>query len=318
MGKMAVYAVFLLLSCTGEKMNDNIIPFDSRERLLATARAYIFEPDRIPSELHEAIPLLLKALKIADEDLKLKIVLILGTFAHSQVVRPLFNLMHDVNESESIRYTAAVQLSILGELWEDSEVLIRELKNDLLHEDPFVRANAVLALGWEHNRHALPELIECLADRDPDVQQAAVNALTNMRSERLLGLLIERLDICGKDQKQCILYALNRFHSHKEQVVAVYEQYLQDEDPDLRYTALLSCDLSDNGAQHLYLVARALQDPEARIRKLALHRLMTLPEKHVAWIESQVRPLMDDPEPPVRQAAVKLFHSMHPKPTRAY
>ena len=298
-------------------MNHTVIPFNSGQRLLARARAYLTEPDKISSDPRRAVLLFFNAFKIADEDLKLKIVLALGSIDWPQVVRLLHKLMHDGNESESIRYAAAIQISILGGRLAHADHLIRLLKTDLHHDDPFVRASAALALGWEHNHQAVPELIACLTERDTDIQQAAVNALTTIGGERLLGLLVDHLVSCTRDQKRLILYTLNRFRSNDDQVAAVYDRFLRDEDPELRYDALLSFDSAQNEKSYVNLVAQSLQDTEPHIRKLALDLLKRvacrLDDKQV----KRVRSLIQDADPSVRQSAIRLIRCLEPKPTMA-
>ena len=66
-------------------MVDNVIPFDCDERLLVKARAYLCAVDELIRDGDRAIATLLKAFACADDDLKVKIVLRLGTIARPRV-----------------------------------------------------------------------------------------------------------------------------------------------------------------------------------------------------------------------------------------
>ena len=294
-------------------MTDPIIPFKQQDRLLAKARAYVLSADEMLQDPDEAIGLLFKAVKLADEDLKLKIVLMLGALARPQVVWPLYKLMHDTDESESVRQAAAIQLSVVGSMLPDCKDLVAQLKADLCHSDPFVRANAAFALGWEGNESAVFALVECLyTDEDPEVQQTAVNALGNLGDARLFALLAERLAHGTKEQKRTILYNLHRFSSRRREVIEIYCRYMRDSDPDLRYDALAVFNSLGDPARYLSQYQERLEDPEARIRCLALAGLLKTAAIHLKPVENRVRRLLHDPDPGVRCAAIKVCHRMAP------
>lgn len=295
-------------------MAADIIPFNVQERLLIKVRGYVAALDRLMNEADQAIPLFVKALKVADEELRLKIVLMLGTLARPQVIWPLYGLMRDVQENESIRQAAAIQLSVVGGLVADNEALVDQLLVDLGHQDPFVRANAAFALGWEGNQRAVRTLVELLHDPDVEVQQAVVNALSNVKDESLFQLLIERLAHGSHDQQRTILYNLYRFSSRKKEVVEIYLRYLRHPDGDLRYDALAVFDAVADPRDHLQAYGNCLQDREARIRELALVRLGRVDALALAGLQPLVRSLVQDPQPQVRQAAIKLLRHMEPMP----
>ena len=73
---------------------NRIIRFDSKERILETARSYVESVETFFDESDRAIPLLLKAMKLADRDFKREIILLLGSFAKDAVVWPLYDLIH--------------------------------------------------------------------------------------------------------------------------------------------------------------------------------------------------------------------------------
>jgi len=295
-------------------MAAHIIPFNAEERLLTKVRGYISALDRLMGEADQAIDLFVRALKVADEELRLKIVLMLGTLARPQVIWPLYGLMRDGQESESIRQAAAIQLSVVGGMVEGSEALVEQLLADLGHADPMVRANAAFAMGWEGNRRAVEPLAELLHDPDAEVQQAAVNALSNLQDERLFQILTERLAHGSQDQQRTILYNLYRFASRQKEIVDIYILYLQHPQGDLRYDALAVFDVVADTRDHLDVYAKCLQDSEARIRELALVRLGMVDAQALAGLKPQVRSLLKDPLPQVRQAAIKLLRHMEPLP----
>ena len=93
---------------------NRVIKFDSKERILKAARNYVESVDTFFDESDRAIPLLLKAMKLAGRDFQREIMLLLGSFAKEAVVWPLYDLMTDSSESEEIRQDAAIQLSVIG------------------------------------------------------------------------------------------------------------------------------------------------------------------------------------------------------------
>ena len=117
-------------------MNKNrVIKFDSKERILKKARSYLESVENFFDESDQAIPLLLKAMKLADRDLKREIMLLLGSFAKEAVVWPLFGLMTDGSESEEIRHDAAIQLSVIGPFLKNPQALADRLREEIESSD---------------------------------------------------------------------------------------------------------------------------------------------------------------------------------------
>ncbi|MEJ2037907.1 MAG: HEAT repeat domain-containing protein [Desulfosarcinaceae bacterium] len=293
-------------------MTFKIIRFDAHDRLLAKARAYISAPDEMMQAPGEAITLLFKAFKVADEELKLKIVLMLGTLARPQVIWPLYKLMHDDQESESIRHAAAIQLSVIGEILENPKPLVQQLKQDLRSENAFTRACSAFALGWEGNRAAVFALIEKLYDDDPEVQQAAVNSLANLNDERLFDLLVERLQNGTREQKRSILYNLYRFTARKSEVIRIYKSYILGCDHSLAYDALAIFETIADPISNLVIYRQCLKNADPRLRELSLARLLATRSPRLAILEPDVGPLIKDPDPRVRQAAIRLYNYIRP------
>ena len=293
-------------------MTEKIISFDSRERLLNKTRGYLSAMDEMIQDGDRSVQLLLRAFAVADEALKIKIVIMLGTCARNRVAWSLLDIMHDPRQSDSIRQAAAIQISVIGPRLEDKEALIEQLLHDLDDGSPFIRAMAVFALGWEGNRQAAPALIDCLCDEDIDVQQAAVNALSNLQDENIFALLAQRLQKSAKEQQRSILYNLGHFPSHQHEATQLCRTFLHHTDPDLRYDALVVLRSLCDPLQDLDLYVRCLNDSDARIRELALIRLQTLERSHLTTLLPQIRPLVSDPRQCVRQAATRLICHIEP------
>ena len=293
-------------------MVDNIIQFDAQERLLAKVRCYVYSVDKLISDGDEAIDLLLRAYALADDDMKIKTVLLLGTLASPNVVQPLLTIMHSDTESESIRQAAAIQLSVVGGVLKESDFLVQQLLEALQGDSPFTRANAAFALGWEGNLPAAPFLIDCLLDSEVEVQQAAVNALSNLQDDRLFSVLTDRLKESSKEQQRTILYNLGQFTSRYGEIIQICKRYLDHSDGDLRYDALVVLNSVADPNESLPLIAHCLQDADARIRERALMSLMAVKRQHLTEMETSVRELLGDTSGRVRRAAIQLIHQVFP------
>lgn len=291
-------------------MTETIIPFNPNVRLLARARAYLSALDQLVMDGDEAVDLLVRALGAADPDLKLKIVLMLGTMADANVIEPLYRIMTEATLGESLRHAAAVQLSLVAASLQGSQTdaLTDSLIADLGHADPVVRAHAAFALGWEGNQRAVPSLIDMLCDEDVEVQQAAVSALSNIHDERLFACLTERLTRGSKEQQRCILYHLCCFSSKQDEVIQICTNYLSHKDADLRYDALVVLDAVSGAEKPLSLYLQCLRDCDGRIREQALVYLGIADEHHLKGLTPHIRPLLRDPSPNIRQAAIRLLH----------
>lgn len=287
---------------------NRVIKFDSKERILKKARSYVESVETFFDESEQAIPLLLKAMKLADRDFKREIMLLLGSFAKDAVVWPLYDLMTDPSESEEIRHDAAIQLSVIGPLLKNSQRLVDRLLQEIGSTDAQRRLHATFAIGWEGNFQAATSLIERLFDSDSEVQQTAVSALCNLRDDRILDLLLDRLNHGPFEQKRIILFNLWRFYSKREKVTQVYIKCLEHEDPELRFDALVCLGPITEVRNHVDVYRKCLKDKDSRIRELALKRLAEeLTEIILESLRAEIEPLIDDPDMTVKRAAVKVF-----------
>ena len=288
---------------------NRVIEFEPKVRILDKARKYVHSIELFLEESDQAIPLLLKALKYADQDLKREVMFVLGSFAKEKALWPLYEMMTDAAEDEDVRRDASIQLSVIGELLKDPQPLIDRLLQELESADAERRVNATFALGWRSNAQAGIPLIQRLYDSDERVQQAAVNALCNLRDDRILSLLMDRLDQGSLEQKKAILLNLWRFRGKKQEVVNVYLRYLEHEHPDVRFDALVCMGPVTLAGDHLEVYRKCLKDNDCRIRELALKRLGG--EAGAAALETlrvEIEPLLDDPDMKVKRAALETLN----------
>jgi HEAT repeat protein len=267
---------------------NRVIQFEPRERVLEKAKKYIKSVELFVEERDQAFPVLLRALKHADRDLKWEIMCVLGTLAKEEVAWPLYQMMVDPSEKDEVRHDAAIQLSVIGPFLKDPKSLADRLLEEIEISDPKRRLHATFALGWRRNFPAAISLIERLYDSDLRVQQAAVTALCNLRDDRILGLLLDRLDHGPIEQKRTILFNLWRFYSKKEEVTKVYLKYLDHEDAELRFDALV--------------------DSDGRIRGLALKRLSEEgKQKDLESLKGEIGAFLNDPDMSIKEAALKII-----------
>jgi HEAT repeat protein len=285
-----------------------VIEFAPKERILAKAKKYTESVESFFNDGDQAVSLLLKAMEYADRDLKVQIMLLLGSFAKEQVVWPFYDMMTDPSENEEVRHDAAIQLSVIGPLLKDPQPLIDRLLEEIVSSDAERRLHATFAIGWKGNFQAATSLIERLYDSDPRVQETAVNALCNLRDDKVLNLLLERLEHGPVGQKKIILFNLWRFYSKADEVKRVYLKYLEHENPDIRFDALVCLGPTSVGGEYLDVYRKCLKDEDGRIRELALKSLAE--EVHPGTLhklKAEIEPLLDDPDMKVKKAALEIL-----------
>lgn len=291
-------------------MPETIIPFDAQGRLLAKARGYAQALDQLIQDGPQAVDPLVRALPLADNDLKLKIVLMLGTMADSRVIQTLYDLLRDAGQAENLCQAAAVQLSLVGGLLPLAErrKLADRLIADLASDNAALRAYAAFALGWEGNQAAVAPLVEALGDEDSEVQQAAVSALTNINDDRLFTALAGRLKRGAKEQQRAILYHLSCFTRRRAAIAAICAEFLSHPDADLRYDALVVLDTVSQKEKPLEIYLGCLHDNDPRIREQAFALLAQTDRQRLKALLPHLQRLLHDPSPTLRQAAVRLLH----------
>ncbi len=286
---------------------NNIIKFESRERLIRKAKAYVESVELFLEERDRAVPLLLKVLKYTDSVTMHKIILLLGSFAKQESAWPFYRMIVDPDEAEEIRHTVSIQLSVIFPHLKDPQPLIEKLLEDVKSPDPQLKGFAAFALGWEGNSQAAIPLIELLYDSDPDVQQTAVNALSNLRDDRILNLMLERLEHGALEQKRCILFNLWRFYSKREEVIAVYLKYLDHENADLRFDALVLLGIVSDIKTHFKIYQKCLTDISPRVRCLALKKMGEAEQEELSCLKDDIRKMLLDPDAKVKHEAVKVL-----------
>lgn len=284
-----------------------IINFDSKDRLVEKVGPYLESIELFLKEKDKAIPALLKGLKLADNKIKRKIIMLLGGFAKQEIVRPLYEIMVDQKEDEEIRHFASIQLSVTLPFLKERQPFIDNLLVLLKEPNPEMRMHAAFALGWEGNAQAAIPLIELLYDPDIQVQQTAVNALSNLRDDRIFKLLLERLEHGPLDQKRSILFNLWRFYSKRQEVEAVYLQYLDHKDPDLRFDALVLLGTITLPEAHFAAYCKCLDDENSHIRALTLEQIGEAGPEKVTVFKEKLIQMISDPDPKVKRTAIKML-----------
>ena len=283
-----------------------MIPFDFAQRVINQAKCYIDNPGLILKERHRAVPLLLRALRAGDINLRKQIIMLLGSVAKEEIYWPLYEIMKDENEPDELRDQAAIHLAVIGPFLDDPQTLIRKLINDISSPDREVRARAIMALGWEGNLSAVLPLIECIYQSDVEIQEVAVNALCNLKDSRLMGLLADRIKNCSFDQKRAILFNLWRFKDKEDEVAAIYKEELESGDPALKLDVLILLGQLDARPENEPVYRELIKDKSAKIRSLALERLGELG----VLSQDEILTFLDDNSMDVKRTALILLQRM--------
>ncbi len=290
-----------------------IIPFDARQRLLEQARRYLETPNLVFRERDRAVSVLLKALKVADLDLRREIILILGGVAKEEIYWPLYDILKDEDEPDELRDQAAIHLAVIGPFLDDPQTLNRRLISDLEQGELDLRVRAIMALGWEGNIAAAIPLIECLYDPFPEIQEMAVNALCNLKESRLMGLLADRIEKGSFEQQRAILFNLWRFRDRQEEVAAIYRRVLEEGDPALRRDVLALLGQLGQRPENIALYRAFLEDENPGVRALALERLFELRELEPECLTTEeLMAFLDDKAMEVKRTALSLLHGPRP------
>ena len=288
---------------------NHVIELEPKARILDRARKYIESVESFLDDGDQAVSLLLlRAIKHADRDLKREIIMVLGSFAKEAAVWPLYDMMIDPAENVDVRHDAAIQLSVIGPLIKDPQLLVERLLKEIESSDAERRLHATFAIGWEGNFQAATALIARLYDGDRRVQQTAVNALCNLRDDKIFDLLLDRLDHGPLEQKSTILFNLWRFDSKGERVKEVYLKYLEHEEPDIRFNALVCLGPITETGDYPRVYRKCLTDKDDRIRELALKRLAKEAGTSVLeLLRAEIQGLLHDPNMKVKKVALQIL-----------
>jgi len=287
---------------------NHVIELEPKARILDRARKYIESVESFLDDGDQAVSLLLRAMKYADRDLKREIIMVLGSFAKEAAVWPLYDMLIDPAENEHVRHAAAIQLSVIGPLIKDPQLLVERLLKEIESSDAERRLHATFAIGWKGNFQAATALIARLYDSDRRVQQTAVNALCNLRDDKIFDLLLDRLDHGPLEQKSTILFNLWRFDSKGERVKEVYLKYLEHQEPDIRFDALVCLGPITETGDYPRVYRKCLTDKDDRIRELALKRLAKEAGTSVLeLLRAEIQGLLHDPNMKVKKVALQIL-----------
>jgi HEAT repeat protein len=287
-----------------------IIQFDPVQRILNKVGYYLEFKDKFLEDKDTAVSLLLNALKYADNELKQKIILLLGSFAKQEVAWPLYKILTNGEEIDEIRYIAALQLRVIFPVLKNPQPLIDRLLKDIDSLDTEMRIYAASALGWNGNFQAAIALTALLFDPDIDVMQAAVSALTDLGDDRILTVLLNLLKHGSVDQKRCILFNLWHLDSRQDEVLGVYLDFLDDENVELRYDALILLRAVTEPEECLEAYIRCLNDEDPRIRLLALESIGEADKEKIVNFKKKIAAMYADPDFEVQAAAKKIMSQL--------
>ncbi len=263
-------------------------------------------PGLILEDRRRAIPVLLRALRAGDIDLRKQIILLLGSVAKEEIYWPLYEIMKDGNEPDELRDQAAIHLAVIGPFLDDPQGLVRKLIGDISSESREIRTRAIMALGWEGNLSAVLPLIECMYEPDAEIQEVAVNALCNLKDSRLMGLLADRIKTCSFDQKRAILFNLWRFRDKEDEVASIYKEELKSGDPALRLDILILLGQLGARPENEDVYRELLGDRSAKIRALALQRL----EELGVLNQEELLSFLDDNSMEVKRTALAILQKI--------
>ena len=89
---------------------EKVIKFNSKEQFIEKLKEYSDNLELFFKEYEKAVPLLKKYFKFVDKDLKLKVLLLLGSFAKEASWDFCYEVAMDTEEHEMVRDTSALNL----------------------------------------------------------------------------------------------------------------------------------------------------------------------------------------------------------------
>lgn len=284
-----------------------IIEFKPKELNLKKLREYADNLDLFFEENEKAVSILQEYFKYADDALKIKVVLLLGSFAKERSGEFCYRTAMDKKEDEMVRDAAALQLGHLLRNTNDREELVERLLNDVGSKEKDRRIYAVRALGFEGNHEAALPLLGLLYDPDTVIQQCAVNAISNLRDPNVVTILKDQLKSASKEKTMTILFNLWRFEGRRKEIIPIYLKYVQGKDLDLRFHALLLLGYIADVEEHLDVYSGLIQDRDKRVRRIVAEKLGESGKKEVKTLLSR---MVDDEDMEVKRAAVKALKNL--------
>jgi len=287
-----------------------VIKFNSKEQFIEKLKEYVDNLELFFKEYEKAVPLMKKYFNFVDKDLKLKVLLLLGSFAKEASWDFCYEVAMDREEHEMVRDTSALNLGHILKYSIENESLIETLLMDANSDQKDKREYAIRALGFKGNYKAALPLVELLFDHDINIQQCAINALSNIKDPSVVKILINQLENASREKVLTILLNLWRFEDKKEEILLIYLDYIENNDPELRLYSLALLENISNIDEHLNILATLIKDKDKRIRKLTAEYLGKSNNEGVKHLLSQ---FLDDEDMEVKRTAVdalKNFSSL--------
>lgn len=286
---------------------ETIIKFKSKELHIKKLQEYLENVNLFFKEYEKAVPLLKRYFKDIENELKLRVILLLGLFAKEKSGRFCYQIAMDVQEDGMVRDTAALQLGHILRCSINNENLQETLLMDLKSEDKNKREYAIRALGFEGNQRAALPIVELLYDPDPDIQECAVNALANLRCPSVVTILKNQLEKASEEEVKTILFNLWRFEEQKKEIIPIYLNYIKSGDPELRFFSLIMLNNISNVEDHLEQYSNLIIDNDKRIRKITAELLGKSGSKKVKPLLNQ---MLEDEDMEVKKAVVNALKDL--------
>lgn len=281
-----------------------IVKIDSKADRVKKLQEYSENVDFFLNEYEKAVSLLKKYFKYADDELKLSVIMLLGSFAKDHSGEFCYRIAMDEKEHEMVRDTAALQLGHILRYSDGQEEIMEMLLLDLKNRKKCKRQYAIRALGFEGNHKAALPLVELLYDPDGDIRQWAVNAISNLREPSVVNILKSQLKNGSSEMIKTILFNLWRFNEQKEQIIPIYLDYIRSSDPELRFFALNMIGNISNVDELFDLYSSLITDKDRRIRKITAQRLG---ESGIKEAKPLLNQMIQDSDMEVKKQALTTF-----------
>lgn len=303
-------------------------------------RFWSYNPDRQPilqllehCHIPEIVPYVVNELNDTQVDVRRTAAETLGAIGTKQDCLPLLDALRDPHPE--VRRTAASAMTRLGN--------IASLVNALNDQLNIVREAAAEALSQVGDEQAIPELADGLDDERLEVRRTVIRTLQQIGGEQVIPSLLHTLEDRSKEMRLTAVEALGQIGAIEQvysrlRTVSGLVKMLEDEEPLIRWEAAYALGqigdpqvvpfLAQSIRKSQDFVSRAytdalfrlfsktpsaqtvkfLNDPDARLRRLTLEFLRTLPQCEPETLASVTRALYDDNPSVRREAAETLGH----------
>jgi HEAT repeat protein/lysophospholipase L1-like esterase len=255
----------------------------------------------------EALPALIRALHDPDVNVRWRAgdaIADLGVDAHCC----LAGLVDVLKRADGPGRGAAARL--IGKIGADAHDAVPFLAEALRDPREDVRAQAVVALGQmgPAARPALPALIAAFEDAAVRWQVADALGSIDVESPAVVRVLTRGLQDPSSSVRWRAAGALDRLPSPDAELVAALLAVTSDSSENVRLAALKALSKAKGGATPLTPVfVKALRDPDNRIRGKAAE---ILGRTNAVGAVPELSPLLDDPDPTVRDLAARAIKKL--------